>query len=410
MFVIRQATLDDLPTLLKLAKMVHFINLPADKDLLAEKIQASRLSFSGKEAHARDREWMFVLEDTASGAVIGTSALIGCVSWPGHPHLFFQVRKHEHYSKDLGTGQVHVTIQLGSDESGASEVGGLILSPGYRGHPERLGALLSLVRFHFIGLHRAKFSSVILAEMMGALDPNSHTPLWEYLGRRFINLSYAEADLFSTKSKEFIQSLFPKSEIYISLLPPEARNLIGKVGEETVPALRMLEKQGFREMDHVDPFDGGPYLQARRDEIPLVKATARLKVGSLGRGNAEAIVSSQDHEHGFRAVRARVSVSGSSVRIPGDAAEALGAVVGSSVGVTLLPEPGRRPRGAARATASKRQASSTTGRGKAQGKTRGKFPGRARGTSRGKARPASAAVKSASRAKGAQGPARRVGR
>jgi len=353
MFVIRQATLDDLPTLLKLAKMVHFINLPADKDLLAEKIQASRLSFTGKEAHARDREWMFVLEDTSSGAVIGTSALIGCISWHGHPHLYFQVRKREHYSKDLGTGQVHVTIQLGSDETGASEVGGLILSPGYRGHPEKLGALLSLVRFHFIGLHRAKFSPVILAEMMGALDPNSHTPLWEYLGRRFINLSYAEADLFSTKSKEFIQSLFPKSEIYISLLPPEARNLIGKVGDETVPALRMLEKQGFQEMDHVDPFDGGPYLQARRDEIPLVKSTARLKVASLGRGNAEAIVSSHDHEHGFRAVRTRVSVTGTAVRLPRDVAEALGVTVGGTVGVTILKEPGRaaRPGKTARSTA-----------------------------------------------------------
>lgn len=344
MFVIRQATLDDLPTLLKLAKMVHFINLPADKDLLAEKIQASRLSFTGKEAHARDREWMFVLEDTSSGAVIGTSALIGCISWHGHPHLYFQVRKREHYSKDLGTGQVHVTIQLGSDETGASEVGGLILSPGYRGHPEKLGALLSLVRFHFIGLHRAKFSPVILAEMMGALDPNSHTPLWEYLGRRFINLSYAEADLFSTKSKEFIQSLFPKSEIYISLLPPEARNLIGKVGDETIPALRMLEKQGFQEMDHVDPFDGGPYLQARRDDIPLVKSTARLKVASLGRGNAEAIVSSHDPEHGFRAVRTRVSVTGNAVRLAREAAEALGVTVGGTVGVTVLKEPGRAAR------------------------------------------------------------------
>ena len=353
MFVIRQAMPDDLSTLLKLAKMVHFINLPADKDLLAEKIQASRLSFTGKEAHARDREWMFVLEDTSSGAVIGTSALIGCISWHGHPHLYFQVRKREHYSKDLGTGQVHVTIQLGSDETGASEVGGLILSPGYRGHPEKLGALLSLVRFHFIGLHRAKFSPVILAEMMGALDPNSHTPLWEYLGRRFINLSYAEADLFSTKSKEFIQSLFPKSEIYISLLPPEARNLIGKVGDETVPALRMLEKQGFQEMDHVDPFDGGPYLQARRDEIPLVKSTARLKVASLGRGNAEAIVSSHDHEHGFRAVRTRVSVTGTAVRLPRDVAEALGVTLGGTVGVTILKQPGRaaRPGKAARSTA-----------------------------------------------------------
>jgi arginine N-succinyltransferase len=365
MFVIRQATIDDLPTLLKLAKMVHFINLPADKDLLAEKIQVSRLSFTGKEAHTRDREWMFVLEDTASGAVIGTSALIGCISWSGHPHLYFQVRKREHYSKDLGTGQVHVTIQLGADETGASEVGGLILSPGYRGHPEKLGALLSLVRFHFIGLHRAKFSPVILAEMMGALDPNSHTPLWEYLGRRFINLSYAEADLFSTKSKEFIQSLFPRSEIYISLLPPEARNLIGKVGDETVPALRMLDKQGFREMDHVDPFDGGPYLQARRDEIPLVKSTVRLKVASLGRGNAEAIVSFHDPEHGFRAVRARVSVAGKMVRLPGDAAQALGVTVGGTVGVTVLKEPGRASRKAPSSSSSK-----APGRASGQAKTR----------------------------------------
>ena len=372
MFVIPQAPLDDLPPPLKLAKMVHFINLPADKDLLAEKIQASRLSFNGKEAHARDREWMFVLEDTSSGAVVGTSALIGCISWHGHPHLYFQVRKREHYSKDLGTGQVHVTIQLGSDETGASEVGGLILSPGYRGHPEKLGALLSLVRFHFIGLHRAKFSPVILAEMMGALDPNSHTPLWEYLGRRFINLSYAEADLFSTKSKEFIQSLFPKSEIYISLLPPEARNLIGKVGEETVPALRMLEKQGFQEMDHVDPFDGGPYLQARRDDIPLVKSTARLKVASLGRGNAEAIVSSHDPEHGFRAVRTRVSVTGSAVRLAREAAEALGVTVGGTVGVTVLKEPGRGTRPAKAARSGVGRAKGARGGGPKPGKPKAK--------------------------------------
>ena len=55
MFVIRQATLDDLPTLLKLAKMVHFINLPADKDLLAEKpfgidLAASRSGPNGQPA------------------------------------------------------------------------------------------------------------------------------------------------------------------------------------------------------------------------------------------------------------------------------------------------------------------------------------------------------------------------
>ena len=39
MFIIRQAKVEDVPTLLKLAKMVHFINLPADSDLLAAKIR-----------------------------------------------------------------------------------------------------------------------------------------------------------------------------------------------------------------------------------------------------------------------------------------------------------------------------------------------------------------------------------
>jgi len=55
MFVIRPAILDDLPTLLKLAKMVHFINLPADKELLAAKIGRSRRSFAGEVEDIRQR-------------------------------------------------------------------------------------------------------------------------------------------------------------------------------------------------------------------------------------------------------------------------------------------------------------------------------------------------------------------
>ena len=62
--------------------------------------------------------------------------------------------------------------------------------------------------------------------MMGPLTPDSGTPLWEYLGRRFINLSYREADLFSSRSKEFLLNLWPKGEVFVSLLPPEARALI----------------------------------------------------------------------------------------------------------------------------------------------------------------------------------------
>lgn len=342
MFVIRQATLDDVPTLLKLAKMVHFINLPADKDIITAKIVRSRLSFTGQAPSEREREFMFVLEDVESGAVVGTSAVLSCISWPGRPHTYFQVRKRHLFSEDLQSGVVHITLELGTDESGPSEMGGLILAPGYRGHKERLGSLLSQIRFHYMGLHREWFSERVIAELMGALTPDSRTLLWEYLGRRFINLEYAEADRFCQHSKEFITSLMPRGEIWTCLLPAEARSLIGKVGDETRPARVMLEAQGFRYENHVDPFDGGPYVTASRDEIPLVRATCTATLGdpvaaSDDRYDGEGYVS-YESESGFRALRSRIWLHGDHVSIPAEAAGLLGAQPGETIGVTPLPK------------------------------------------------------------------------
>lgn len=342
-FVVRQATIDDLPVLLKLARMVHFINLPADRDLLAEKIATSRRSFTGAEKDPKEMDFMFILEEVNSASVIGTSAVIPRVSWKGHPNLYFQVRRRQHVSDDLGTGQVHETIHLCADESGPSEVGGLILSPGFRRHPQKLGSLLSLIRFHFVALHRKAFSDQFLAEMMGALGTDGSSPLWESLGRRFINLSFSEADLMSAKSKEFIQSLFPSVEIYTSLLPAEARRVIAEVGEETKPAVHMLERQGFVYRDQCDPFDGGPYLEAVTDEIPLVRATRKMRLrGADTKGRVEVLVSHQG-AHGFRATRCRASVEKDGIWLPRSVADVLQAEDGSALGVSLLAEAFTQP-------------------------------------------------------------------
>ncbi len=342
MFVIRQAMPDDAPTLLKLARMVHFINLPADKDIIAAKIAKSRRSFDGELNNQRERQFMFVLEDTDSGVVIGTSSVICQISWAGWPQIYLQVRRREHFSRDLNTGAVHMTIQVMTDESGPSELGGLILAPGYRGHRERLGSLLSLVRFHFIGLHKELFQERIMAELMGPLTPDSRTLFWEFFGRRFINLSYAEADAFCQHSKEFMSSLLPKEEIYASTLPPEARNLIGKVGEETRPARAMLEKQGFVYLDRCDPFDGGPYLEARRDEIPLVRATSQLAATRTAAGITDLplagfVSCTADAKLGFRALRTAYRLEGDgTVVLPPAVSKALGASPGCQLGVTPL--------------------------------------------------------------------------
>jgi len=341
MFVIREATIEDMPQLLKLARLVHSFNLPHDRDALAAKLDRSHRAFAGSVADSRGREFVFVLEDTDSGSVIGTSSVYSRISWPGHPHLFFRVRRREHYSKDLGTGQVHVTIQLDTDESGPSEIGGLILAPGYRGHPQKLGAFLSHTRFQFMAARPQQFQKRIIAEMMGALTPDSRSTLWDYLGRRFINLSYTEADTFNQRSKEFILKLFPSVEIYTSLLPPEARQLVGKVGEETIPALHMLTKLGFRPQEHVDPFDGGPYLEAVTADIPIVKASAVLPLGSAGALASHRGIVSCAGAQGFRAVRSGFSLRAGKVVLPERVIESLGASKGTKIAVTAFDAQGR---------------------------------------------------------------------
>ena len=337
MFVVRNAITDDHDSLLRLAKTVYSNNLPAEPLHLRDLLVKSRRSFLGK-IPPRDRQYVFSVVEPESGKVVGTSSLIAGKGTEELPRLVLKVRKREHYSRDLQSGHVQITLQLCQDTSASTEVGGLVLASAYRGTSDRLGSLLSKVRFSYIGMRPEEFSNRIIGEIMGTLTPDGRTMLWDHLGRRFINLSYKEADAFSRTSKEFITSLFPEVEIYASLLPAEARRLIGHVSPDAVPALRMLETLGFHHNDEVDPFDGGPYLEAQRDEIPLVKATRH--------GVAEGgLKDSDQHETGivcmqkgadFRAVRCHYQIAEDSIRVTDEVMDVLQLTSGMSIHVTEL--------------------------------------------------------------------------
>ncbi|MFG0328918.1 MAG: arginine N-succinyltransferase [Phycisphaerales bacterium] len=348
MYLIRQARIDDLPILMKLARMVYFINLPADSEIITEKILRSRRSFAGQLEDPDRALFMFVLEDIESGSVVGTSQIVARMGFPEAPNTYFELRTREMYADDLQLGAKHMTIQLQSDTDGPTEIGGLILQSNLRGHSEKLGKQLSLIRFHYIGLHPDRFRDELLAEMMAPLKPDGSNAFWEYLGRRFINLSYDEADRLSTKSKTFILNLMPREEMYLSLLPPEARMLVGRVGEETKPARAMLESLGFEYRHHVDPFDGGPHLHAKTQDISIVRETRLVSLeGSCpkSRAKGEALVSYDDESAGFRAVRTpfQRSANGKSIRIPREVIRALEVEDGASVGLTVLNDSGGRP-------------------------------------------------------------------
>jgi len=359
MFLIRQAKPDDLDTLLKLAKMVHFINLPADRGVIENKIRWSAQSFarvrSGAPVGRAEDEpdlpalggaagssplFMFIVEDLDTGNTVGTSSLVQRMGGPGQPNVTMELTKKEFFSEDLQAGATHVTAKVVLDESGPSEIGGLIVGPSFRRHPLKVGKQLSLVRFHYLGLHRERFQDRVLAEMMAPLTPDGRNTFWEYFGRRFINLTYDEADRFCQKSREFMISLLPREEIYLTLLPPEARAIVGKVGRDTVPARRMLEAMGFEFRGRIDPFDAGPHLMADTDRIPLVGATRRATLGEPiepGAGSGVGFISvdrDAPPAGGFRCVWAEYALDADAVRTTAQALSALRAAPGDEVGLT----------------------------------------------------------------------------
>lgn len=368
MFHIRRAIIEDLGTLLKLGKMVHFINLPADRDIISQKVLRSRNSFravaEGTAALAADFDnpdapkqaarglgemidqselFMFVLADTENPGCLGTSQLISCMGGPSNPNVCFKLERREMFSPGLQTGTSHTIARLHLDTTAPTEIGGLVLQPSYRGHPQRLGKLLSLVRFHFIGLHRTIFRDEILGEMMAQITPDGHNLFWDYMGRRFIPLSYTEADRLCQYSREFMTSLLPREDIYLSLLPPEARAGIGQVGVETVPARRMLEQLGFEYKAYIDPFDGGPYLHATTDDVPLIKATRTVTLGepiAETKCKSSGIISKLHEDGDFYAVSQPFAADGAKrIRITREAMATLHAQPGDRLGVTDMTKP-----------------------------------------------------------------------
>ncbi len=277
-YELRAALRDDQDGLHELAEHLDSVNLPHDRQAIAEILTASERSFAGEIADPRKRQFVFVLWDLERRCAVGTSMIIAQLGSRDAPYIFFDVRKEERYSASLDRHFIHQVLSIGYSYHGPTEIGGLVVHPGYRKAPERLGMLISYVRFLFIATHRELFQNRVLAELMPPLEPDGTSRLWEAVGRRFTDLTYREADRLSKKNKEFIRGLFPSGDIYASLLAPEAQAVIGEVGPQTRGVAKMLSRIGFRYWDRVDPFDGGPHYIAPTDEIALVQNTRRCHV------------------------------------------------------------------------------------------------------------------------------------
>jgi len=338
MFVVRESRPDDLDAIYSIAKHLDSYNLPYDKEEIGKLLRLSVKSFRAS-IPVVDRTYTFVVEDSLSGKLVGTSMLHAQHGTHRSPHVYLDVLQDEHYSETLDNYLVHQALLIGYNYNGPSEIGGLIVLPEYRGHAESLGKLLSCARFLFIAMNRSLFREYVLSELMPRLEEDGTSRLWKHFGKRFTGLTYREADQLSKDNKEFIKSLFPHGMVYTSLFPPEVQAEIGEVGPQTKGVERLLTRIGFRYANQIDPFDGGPHFVARTDKISLVANARKANIALCSpstpeQGNSEQhlVAIPSGATRGFRCTwcRGRALGEGATLMLPTDIAEALGAQVGDA--------------------------------------------------------------------------------
>ncbi|TBR42844.1 arginine N-succinyltransferase [Marinomonas agarivorans] len=287
MMVIRPIQKNELETLYTLAEKtgVGFTSLTPDRAILQNKIDQSVASFKKEVNQPRDESYLFVLEDTTTGQIVGTSGLLGTVGLD-EPFYSYHLGNIVHSSRELGVHNIMPTLILNNDYTGFSELCSLFLEENYR-HSKN-GQLLSKARFLFLAQFPQRFTDKIFAEMRGVCDEKGRSPLWESLGRHFFSLDFAKADeLTSLGSKQFIAELMPNNPVYTALLSQEARDVLGQVHHNTAPARRLLEQEGFRYENYVDIFDGGPTIEARVADIRSVRESKLFTVTISDQESAE---------------------------------------------------------------------------------------------------------------------------
>jgi arginine N-succinyltransferase len=323
MLLVRPATPADLDHVLELAILSGpgFTSLPEDADQLAERLDLSRDSFAGT-LPPQQRWYTLMLEETETGDVDGIGSVKAAVGLR-RPFFSFRICNNRQSSPSLGVTLDQKTLVMVNECTGWSEVGSLFLKADRR--KGGAGRLLSQSRYMLIGAEPDLFADTVLAELRGVFTPDGACPFWDHVAHKFFPMEFEEADrMTGSTDKQFILDLSPRHPIYIDLLPEAARSVIGKVHPQGVPAMALLESEGFRPNGLVDIFDAGPTVTCVRDNIRTVRDARRMTVAVADEVEAELpALLSTDSVGAFRAVRQRASIEGDVATIGRDAAEAL---------------------------------------------------------------------------------------
>jgi len=274
---VKRSDLDQLYALAKLAK-TGLTTLPCDKKLLKARINESIKGFSKRVNKPRGEVYFFVMEDTKIKKLVGTAAIISKVG-VREPFYTYEIKKAYKVSKALKVKKVIRFLKLKIIHNGPTEIGTLFLKPSAR--EKNCGRLLAFSRYLFIAQNRSRFTGKVISELRGVIDDHDHSPFWNAVCRHFFMVEFKKADLMVMQNKSFIAELIPKHPIYIPILPLSAQKVIGVVHKNTIPALKLLQKEGFDYVPEIDIFEAGPVLACKTANIRSVRKSKTAKIAVI---------------------------------------------------------------------------------------------------------------------------------
>lgn len=324
MIIIRPIELNDLDALHQIAidSGNGLTSFPDDRQILKNRIEHSLRSFDVKVTEPGQQGYLFVMQDSTSGNIVGTSGIEASVgqTTPLYHHRIDQCvhnSEHHNFRKELQT------LTLCTDLAASTEICSLFLYKSHRVNSN--GRALSRFRFLFMAAHKQRFSTKIMAEMRGYGDEQNQSPFWSWFEQHFCNISFSTSNhLIGIGDMSFATNLMPQYPLYTCLMSQSARDAINQVHPDTLPALALLEKEGFKSGGYIGVNDAGPAVVCPLSQIRsvMLSETKRVKITDVENKHTHYLVCNHKLSD-FRAAQIYLDLTTEYVLITAEIAHAL---------------------------------------------------------------------------------------
>jgi len=288
MLFVRPGRLADLDALEHMARTAQPVlhSLPHDRRALEARVALSEDSFRADVDFPGEEFYLFVLEDSETGKLMGTASIIAAAGY-SDPFYAFRNDALIHASRELHVNRKIHALTMSHELTGKSRLAGYYIDPSLRG--DAAAHLLSRARMMYIAANRRRFTSEVFSLLLGVTDEHGVSPFWEAVGRKFFGRDFADIEIESGgRSRTFIAEVMPTYPIYVPLLPEAAQCVLGEPDSNALLAYEIHLEEGFETDRFIDIFDAGPVLTAQvdrsasvaRNETRVVHETAAAASGA----------------------------------------------------------------------------------------------------------------------------------